>query len=155
MRGCLLGQEAVPHPLADIVPGEPSRERRRVVRADERHVAVGWRCREITAVLAAPVLELRQVHPPDAVTRERLVDFRRNVAEVLAHHFAVVVVRLERENREQLLGGIGHVRSFVQPHPVRDPVKARPRHDVVDAEDAREARLMRDRRREVPMTLTP
>src|SRR5437870_1251003 len=42
VRGCLLGQEAVPHPLADIVPGEPSRERRRVVRADERHVAAGW-----------------------------------------------------------------------------------------------------------------
>src|SRR5690348_1600917 len=82
-------QEAVPYPLADVVAHEPSGEGRRIVRTDERHIPVGRRRRELAAFLAAPILELCQVHPPDPVARERLIDLGRHVAEVLTHHLAV------------------------------------------------------------------
>src|SRR4029077_6041813 len=96
-------QESVPHPLADVVAHEPSGESRRIVRADERYIPVGRRSRELAAFLAAPILELCQVHPPDPVARQRLIDLGRHIAEVLAHHLAMMTMRFERENREQLL----------------------------------------------------
>ena len=41
----------------------------------------------------------------------------------------------------------------MQSESMRNPVQPRPRHDVINPKDAGEARLMRDRRGDVAMTL--
>ncbi len=118
------------------------------MRADERDLVLGRRLG-----LRLAHRELGEIHAGDAVAGERFVDLRGDGPEVLTDHLARVAVGLEGQDREELLDRVADVGALIEGVPVRNPVEAGQRHDVVETEDPGEARLVGDACGQVAMPL--
>ena len=80
--------------------------------------------------------ELHDVHPARPVAVERRVHLVRNRAEVLADDVGAVAVRLEADDRPQLLRRVAHVGALACCEALGNPPLTVEAHHVVDPEQA-------------------
>src|SRR5438270_10494844 len=132
----LILDETDPRSLLDVASRPEAGECRHVVRVRRRQrkrlVLLGRA--EAPALLLLEVQDLGRQNAPLLQRRRYLL---RDSAEVLADHESVMPNALQREDAEQIVGRVPHVRSFPPCLPLGNPEEAEQSHHVVDAQRAR------------------
>ena len=142
-----VGQQPERSPDGEIAPVPEPRDRRQVMRrcGDQRLGRIGVRRCE-----AAVRVALEREHPvrEDTARGERRAQLGRDGAEILADHHAAVAHAFERDDPEQVVERIAHVRTVRRRATRRHPVQPREPHRVIDAQRARVAHVGAEHRDE-------
>ena len=149
-----FGEDSEPDAVVDVLTGEVECEGRQVVGVEARS-AVGGNGAEGAglALLRGVDAELADVERADAVLLHRAVDGIGHGAKVLADQAALGAVRLDAEDREQLVGLVADIHAVLRLHARGDHEQAVEAHDMVEAEEVRVLQVVAQRRDEVGVAL--
>src|SRR5712692_559726 len=86
---------------------------------------------ELSAIV---LFEIEEPITQNAESRKDFARSRLNRSQVLTHNDHLLPNALQRENAQEVLGAIAHVRAGGRIHTLRNPVQAKESHYVIDAQ---------------------